>query len=66
MMSASFLGTWGNQIRTPAAQNPTIIAYNSYGTYDSNFKVFGTYNARWGIVIRRLSATSWDLSKAVQ
>ena len=51
MISASFLGTWGGNIRTPAAVHPNILKYNNFSSYDSNFKVYGTYNAKWGIVI---------------
>ncbi len=51
MISASFLGTWGGNIRTPAAVHPNILKYNNFASYDSNFKVYGTYNAKWGIVI---------------
>lgn len=50
MVSGSYLSTWSNN-NTGTAQNPTSWPYNNYNTYASNFKIYGTYNAKWGIVI---------------
>lgn len=51
MLSGSYLSTWGNNINSAAAQNPNILWRNGYSTLDSNFRIYGTYNAKWGIVI---------------
>jgi hypothetical protein len=64
-MSATFLGTWTtglqdatatttiNQLSVTAAQpvQPNILQYNNYSAYNSFVHVFGTYRAKWGIVI---------------
>jgi hypothetical protein len=67
MLTGSYLATWANRKINGSATdgfatgngitnatlplNPNTLAYNEARTYDSNFKVFGTYNAKWGIVI---------------
>ena len=63
-MTASFLGTWANKPNNYATSGgtgssgtgvlpyyPTYALFNEARTYDSNFRIFGTYNAKWGIVI---------------
>jgi hypothetical protein len=59
-MTAGFLSTWSNSPLNPttaaAASNiipvqPNILQYNLTRQYNSNFKVFGTYKAFWGLVI---------------
>ena len=59
-MTASFLGTWGTAPQNPTSAGatsnivpaqPNILEFNTARTYNENFKVFGTYNAFWGIVI---------------
>jgi hypothetical protein len=59
-MTATFLGTWSTIPQNPtsagAASNivpsqPNIIQYNLGHFYNDNFRVFGTYQAKWGIVI---------------
>jgi hypothetical protein len=63
-MTASFLGTWANtpnNYTTAGAVGgsgtgvipyyPTYAYYNEARTYNSNFRVFGTYQAKWGVII---------------
>lgn len=66
-VAGSFLGTWSTSpinglASTGAASNtsitnatlplnPNVAQYNIAGVYNSNFRLFGTYNAKWGIVI---------------
>ncbi len=66
-LSGSFLGTWSTSpINGLAANgfasnssianatlplNPNTEEYNTASVYNSNFRVFGTYNAKWGIVV---------------
>ena len=64
-MSATFLGTWAtglidsttgasvNQLSATATQpvQPNILMYNNYSIFNSTLHLFGTYRAKWGIVV---------------
>jgi hypothetical protein len=57
-VSGTFLGTWstgivspGTSYTTTAPTQPNILYYNGFSTYNSNLRVYGTYRAKWGIVI---------------
>ena len=65
-MTAGYLGTWssypvnGDGVGGPASGatsaptlplNPNSLAYNEAHTFVDSFKAFGTYTAKWGIVI---------------
>jgi hypothetical protein len=66
-LAGSFLGTWSTSpinglsgsgfatnttIGNPTLPlNPNTAQYNIASVYNSNFRVFGTYNAKWGITI---------------
>jgi hypothetical protein len=66
-LAGSFLGTWstspingtsGNGFASTAPLtnltlplNPNSAQYNLASVYNSNFRLFGTYNAKWGITI---------------
>src|SRR5262249_37111587 len=66
-ISGSFLGTWSTGLIDPTAASPcavnqlavgatapvqpNILYYNNYSIYNSNLHLFGTYRAKWGIVV---------------
>ena len=65
-MTAGFLGTWssypvnGSGVGSPTSGgttnatiplNPNTAEFNEARTFIDSFKVFGTYTAKWGIVI---------------
>ncbi len=62
-MTGGYLATWSNfplNGSGPAEGsagtatlpiNPNLLQYNDASTFIDSFKVFGTYNAKWGIVI---------------
>jgi hypothetical protein len=59
-MSGSFLGTWSTVPQNPTSagvasnivpSQPNISLYNLARTYNANVHIFGTYQAKWGIVI---------------
>jgi hypothetical protein len=57
-MSGTFLGTWTTGLVTPgssytitAPTQPNFLEYNNYTTYNSNLRLYGTYHAKWGLLI---------------
>jgi hypothetical protein len=59
-MTGTFLATWSTTPYNPtsagASSNivpaqPNILRYNLASYYNENFRIFGTYVAKWGIVI---------------
>jgi hypothetical protein len=59
-MTGTFLGTWTTAPLNPTSvgvasnivpSQPNILQYNLTSTHNENFRIFGTYTARWGIVI---------------
>jgi hypothetical protein len=57
-MSGTFLSTWstglvspGTSYTTTAATQPNFLLYNNFTTHNLNARVYGTYRAKWGILI---------------